>query len=94
MDDYHEFRRAHEVEIEAWRAHWSPAYVSIAHSRATSSTAIVHSAAGSSSMSSIDASAGTSTIGATRPIAIPPAFDHMLEFFDILRMSYQDVHIE
>jgi hypothetical protein len=31
MDDYHEFRRDHAVEIEAWRQHWSPSYVSIIH---------------------------------------------------------------
>ncbi len=31
MDDYHEFRRDHAVEIEAWRQHWSPSYVSITH---------------------------------------------------------------
>jgi hypothetical protein len=31
MDDYHEFQRDHVVEIEAWRQHWSPSYVSITH---------------------------------------------------------------
>ncbi len=31
MDDYHDFRRDHAVEIEAWRQHWSPSYVSITH---------------------------------------------------------------
>jgi hypothetical protein len=31
MDDYHEFRRDHVVEIEMWRQHWSPSYVSIIH---------------------------------------------------------------
>ncbi len=31
MDDYHEFRRDHANEIEAWRQHWSPSYVSITH---------------------------------------------------------------
>jgi hypothetical protein len=29
MDDYHEFRKDHAAEIEAWRQHWSPSYVSI-----------------------------------------------------------------
>jgi hypothetical protein len=29
MDDYHEFRRDHATEIEEWRQHWSPSYVSI-----------------------------------------------------------------
>jgi hypothetical protein len=32
MDDYHEFRRDHVIEIEEWRQHWSPSYVSITHS--------------------------------------------------------------
>ncbi len=29
MDDYHQFRKDHATEIEAWRQHWSPSYVSI-----------------------------------------------------------------
>jgi hypothetical protein len=31
MDDYHEFWKDHAVEIEAWKQHWSPSYVSITH---------------------------------------------------------------
>ncbi len=31
MDDYHEFWRDHVIEIEEWRQHWSPYYVSITH---------------------------------------------------------------
>jgi hypothetical protein len=31
MDDYHVFWRDHAIEIEAWRQHWSPSYVSITH---------------------------------------------------------------
>jgi hypothetical protein len=31
MDDYHEFRRDHATEIEEWRQHWFPSYVSITH---------------------------------------------------------------
>jgi hypothetical protein len=31
MDDYHEFRRNHVTEIEEWKQHWSPSYVSITH---------------------------------------------------------------
>jgi hypothetical protein len=29
MDDYHEFRHAHEIQIEEWILYWSPNYVSI-----------------------------------------------------------------
>jgi hypothetical protein len=32
MDDYHELRRDHAIEIEEWRQHWSPSYVYITHS--------------------------------------------------------------
>jgi hypothetical protein len=32
MDDYHEFKRDHVDEIEAWKQHWSPSYVFITHS--------------------------------------------------------------
>ncbi len=31
MDDYHEFWRDHVTEIEEWKQHWSPSYVSITH---------------------------------------------------------------
>ncbi len=31
MDDYHEFRRDHAIEIEKWRQHWFPSYVFITH---------------------------------------------------------------
>ncbi len=31
MDIYHEFRRDHAIEIEEWRQHQSPSYVSITH---------------------------------------------------------------
>ncbi len=31
MDDHHEFQKDHVVEIEVWRQHWSPSYVSIIH---------------------------------------------------------------
>ncbi len=31
MDDYHEFQKDHAAEIEAWKQHWSPSYVSIIH---------------------------------------------------------------
>ncbi len=31
MEDYHEFRKDHAIEIEEWKQHWSPSYVSITH---------------------------------------------------------------
>ncbi|OAE34918.1 hypothetical protein AXG93_1333s1000 [Marchantia polymorpha subsp. ruderalis] len=31
MDDYHEFGRDYAAEIDAWRRHWSPNYMSITH---------------------------------------------------------------
>jgi hypothetical protein len=29
MDDYHEFKHAHEIQIKDWSLYWSPNYVSI-----------------------------------------------------------------
>jgi hypothetical protein len=29
MDDYYEFKCAHEIQIEEWQLYWSPNYVSI-----------------------------------------------------------------
>jgi hypothetical protein len=29
MDDYYEFKCAHELELEEWQLYWSPNYVSI-----------------------------------------------------------------
>ncbi len=43
MDDYHEFQRDHVAEIEAWRQHWSPSYVSITHSGVTNGGTITPS---------------------------------------------------
>jgi hypothetical protein len=31
MDDYHEFRTDHAIEIEACKQHWSPSYAYIIH---------------------------------------------------------------
>ncbi len=31
MDDFHEFQKDHAIEIEEWKQHWSPSYVSITH---------------------------------------------------------------
>jgi hypothetical protein len=36
MDDYHEFQRDHVTEIEEWKQHWFPSYVSITHGGVTS----------------------------------------------------------
>jgi hypothetical protein len=43
MDDYHEFRRDHAADIEAWRQHWSPSYVSIIHDYVVSGGTIMPS---------------------------------------------------
>ncbi len=29
MDDYHDFKHAHEIQIKEWWQYWSPNYVSI-----------------------------------------------------------------
>ncbi|CAK9222544.1 unnamed protein product [Sphagnum troendelagicum] len=43
MDDYHEFRRYHVTEIEEWRQHWSPSYVSIIYGGVASGSTITPS---------------------------------------------------
>jgi hypothetical protein len=43
MDDYHEFRKDHVTQIEAWRKHWSPSYVSIIHNGVASGGTITPS---------------------------------------------------
>jgi hypothetical protein len=43
MDDYHEFRKDHVTEIEEWRQHWSPSYVSITYGGVTSGGTITPS---------------------------------------------------
>jgi hypothetical protein len=48
MDDYHEFRRDHATEIEEWRQHWSPSYVSITHGGVVSGGTIMTSILGTS----------------------------------------------
>jgi len=43
MDDYYEFRRDHVTEIEEWKQHWSPSYVSITYSGVASGGTITPS---------------------------------------------------
>ncbi|CAM6104817.1 unnamed protein product [Calypogeia fissa] len=68
MDDYHEFRKAHDAEITAWKDHWSPKYVSMTYGGVAGTT--------SSSRS------------------LPPAFNPIEEFFEVLKKNYQGVRTE
>ncbi|CAM6099169.1 unnamed protein product [Calypogeia fissa] len=68
MDDYHEFWKAHDVEIMAWKDYWSPKYVSMTYGGVV----------------------GTSTPEGS----LPPAFNPIEEFFEVLKKNYQGVRTE
>ncbi|CAM6082310.1 unnamed protein product [Calypogeia fissa] len=68
MDDYHEFRKAHDMEIMAWKDYWSPKYVSMTYG---------------------------GVVGTAAPEgSLPPAFNPIEEFFEVLKKNYQGVRTE
>ncbi len=72
MDDYHEFKCAHDIQIEKWRPYWSPNYVSItirvmAPSGATATPSInLASRSGSATSNGTIGSGGTVKGGGAR----------------------------
>jgi uncharacterized membrane protein YgcG len=93
MDVYHEFRHAHEIQIEKWQLYWSPNYVYItkgivAPSGATTILNISSSnksGSGSASGSGTTGSGGTTRGGGARasistqgPLRV---FNPVVEFF-------------
>ena len=101
MDDYHEFRRAHVVEIEAWRHHWSPNYVSITYgSRVGAQPGAPPTTPATPSSSSTGQSGGPSTSTSTSSGAALagsgaiPVFNPVVEFFAVLRENYQGVRTD
>ncbi|OAE18112.1 hypothetical protein AXG93_3352s1080 [Marchantia polymorpha subsp. ruderalis] len=92
MDDYHEFRRDHAVEIDAWRHHWSSNYMSITQGDVGTSggascsiidgTSEIDGAGTSSDLVSI---ASGSISGDASDI---PSFNPIAEFFKRLRRNY------
>ena len=87
MDDYHEFRRDFDAEIESWRQYWSPGYVSI-----TLGGVGAIGASGADAGTPAKAVASTSTVGGVTPP--PPSFNPMTEFFLQLRKNYQGVRTD
>ena len=74
MDDYHEFRRDFDVEIEAWRLYWSPSYVSITHGGVGAAVT-----GGTSGATPGKTGIGMSIAGGVTPP--PPPFNPMTVFF-------------
>ena len=77
MDDYHEFRRMYALEIEAWRSHWSPGYVS-------TTSGMAHRTVASTSGEKVEESEATDdkakgevkvTSGPDPKVAPPPLFN-------------------
>jgi hypothetical protein len=91
MDDYHEFRRAHAIEIEEWRQHWSPNCVSITRGGVSSSGTV---SAGSSTSTSVGSGVGAGPSTSGTSVGVPPSFNPVEEFFSTLRKNYQGVRTE
>ncbi|CAM6086223.1 unnamed protein product [Calypogeia fissa] len=82
MDDYHEYKKAHLVEIEAWKQHWSPQYVSMISCKTTSTQTTPSTPSTSSSGTSSTSGLGASSSGVlTRGTGPLPTFDPVVEFF-------------
>ncbi|OAE22763.1 hypothetical protein AXG93_2035s1470 [Marchantia polymorpha subsp. ruderalis] len=109
MDDYHEFGRDYATEIDAWRRHWSPNYLSIIHGDVgTSGDASSSISGGASSSVSESTSGGVGATGASTCSSMVsiagggtsgevrgvPSFSSILEFFKRLRKNYQGVKTE
>jgi len=104
MDDYHEFRCAHEIQIKEWQLYWSPNYVSITKGIMAPSGAMtilgISSARGNGNTSGGGStrSHGTTKGGGERTSigtqGPSPTFNVVVEFFHELRQNYQRVRIE
>jgi hypothetical protein len=100
MDDYHEFKCAHEIQIEEWRLYWSPNYVSITKGIVAPSGATtifcINSANGSRNANGrTTGSGGTIGGGGARaststqnPLLV---FNPIVELLHELRQNYQGV---
>jgi hypothetical protein len=98
MDDYHEFKHAHEIQIEEWQLYWCPNYVYIikgivAPSGATT-TPRISSISGSKSANGNKATKSDGIIeggGARAPISTwgpLPIFNLVVDFFHELQWNY------
>jgi hypothetical protein len=97
MDDYHEFRCAHDIQIDEWWLYWSPNYVSIIRGivapSGVTTTLGISSASGNESAngSGITKNVGTTKsggpigaggVGASTSTHGPlPTFNLVVEFF-------------
>jgi hypothetical protein len=109
MDDYYEFKHAHDIQIEEWWLYWSPNYVSIvrgivAPSGATTFNISLTSESGGAIGIGAIGSGGTTRNGGTikggnarasisRHSPLPK-FNPVVEFFHELQQNYQRVKIE
>ena len=94
MDDYHEFRKAYVADIEIWRQHWSPNYVSITYGISAAAMPVATPAASSSGTSQSGTPAGSASTPSSSNVAgsgAMPVFNPMTEFFEVLRQNYQGV---
>jgi hypothetical protein len=101
MGDHHEFKCAHEIQIEEWWVHWSPNYVSITMRivapSGASTTLNISSTNGNESATSNGAIQSGGTIkgggvgASTSTRGTLPIFNLVVEFFHELRQNYQRV---
>jgi hypothetical protein len=104
MDDYHEFKRAHEIQIEKWWLYWFPNYVfvttrivapsGVTTIPITSSTSGSENATSSGAIKSGGTTGGGSVGDSTNAWGPWPIFNPIVEFFRELRWNYQGVKIE
>jgi hypothetical protein len=92
MDDWREFAQLNAVEIELWRAYYSPDYVPLTQGGHV--TATTPSNAGVYQTPQARQQARGNTAGVAQTSTAAPTFNPIVEFFKVLAKRYQGVRVE
>jgi hypothetical protein len=104
LDEYYEFKHAHEIQIEEWWLYWSPNYVSITRGIVAPSVAMATPSISSTNGSRSAISSGNTINGgitegggaraSTSTWGPLPIFNLVVEFFRELQQNYQGVRTQ
>ncbi|OAE22507.1 hypothetical protein AXG93_4855s1000 [Marchantia polymorpha subsp. ruderalis] len=98
IDDYHEFGREYVMEIDAWRRHWSPNYMSIIQgdvgTRGDASGSIIGGTSGLAGAGTSSSAISVASSSTSEEATGVPWFSPIPEFFKRLRKNYKGVRTE
>ena len=86
MDDWREFSRQYPADIEAWRAHYSPDYVSLTLGGSVTPSGTQTYQTPRVRQQAVGTSGGSG--GITQTAVVAPTFNPIVEFFKVLAKSY------